>query len=187
MSIATLPLRKDVTPEDRWDLSSLYADDQAWEADFKKLDEQIATFETFRGRLSESPTVLAEALTFDSSFDRTAERLGTYAFLKTTEDQTDSEYQGLKARFQNLAVRAGQAASYMRPELLAIEEDEMARLMDHEAVAPFRLQLERSAALSPAHVDRQRRTIVGDARRNGLGGGQCVSPTQRCRSAIRRD
>ena len=41
--------------------------------------------------MGESAKTLAEALTFDSDFDRTAERLGTYAFLKTTEDQTDTQ------------------------------------------------------------------------------------------------
>lgn len=149
MSTATLPLRNEVKPEDCWDLSSLYPDDQSWEADYKKLEEQIETYETFRGRLSESAPVLAEALRFDSDFDRTAERLGTYAFLKTTEDQTDSAYQGMKARYQNLAVRAGQAASYMRPEILAISAETMAAFLEGDSLKPFRLQLERLVRYRP--------------------------------------
>jgi len=149
MSTATLPLRHDVRPADCWDLSSLYGDVSSWEADFKKLDDQIQIFETFRGRLAESAAVLAEALTFDSEFDRTAERLGTYAFLRTTEDQSDSDCQAMKARFQNLAVRAGQAASYIRPELLAIEPARMAELMADEALGLFRLQLERLLRYRP--------------------------------------
>lgn len=149
MSTATLPTRNEVNQEDRWDLSSLYANDEAWESDFAKLDQQIPTYESFRGRLGESAAILAEALEFDKDFDRTAERLGTYAFLKTTEDQTDSAYQGLKARFQNLAVRAGQTASYMRPEILTIDADRMASLMNDDAVAPFRLQLERLVRFRP--------------------------------------
>ncbi len=149
MSTATLPLRKDVDPQDCWDLSSLYADNQGWEADFTKLDQQLAKFETFRGRLDESAAVLAEALNFDSDFDRASERLGTYAFLKTTEDQTDSGYQALKSRYQNLAVRASEASSYMRPELLAISEDRIAELMADEAIAPFRLVLERLMRYRP--------------------------------------
>ena len=149
MSTATLPLRNEVKPEDCWDLSSLYPEDQSWEADYKKLEGQIATYETFRGRLSDSAEVLAEALRFDSDFDRTAERLGTYAFLKTTEDQTDSAYQGMKARYQNLAVRAGQAASYMRPEILAISAETMAAFLEDENLKPFRLQLERLVRYRP--------------------------------------
>jgi oligoendopeptidase F len=93
--------------------------------------------------------VLAEALTFDSEFDRACERLGTYAFLRTTEDQSDSDCQAMKARFQNLAVRAGQAASYMRPELLAIDPRTMTDLMADESLALFRLQLERLLRYRP--------------------------------------
>ncbi|QDT05896.1 Oligoendopeptidase F, plasmid [Rubripirellula lacrimiformis] len=146
---AKLPNRSEVAPEDCWDLSSLFADDAAWESDFAVLESKIANFETFRGRLGESAKTLAEALNFDNEFDLIAERLGTYAFLKTTEDQGDSKYQGMKSRFQNLAVRAGQAASYMRPELLSIDAETMAGLIEDPAVAPFRLQLERLVRFRP--------------------------------------
>lgn len=146
---STLPNRSDVDPGDCWDLASLYANDEAWEKAFLELQQRLPTFETFKGRLGESAATLAEALNFDSDFDRVAEKLGIYAFLKTTEDQSDSQYQGLKSRFQNLAVRAGQAASYMRPELLAVDEETMAAFMSDEAVAPYRLQLERLVRYRP--------------------------------------
>ncbi|TWT49338.1 Oligoendopeptidase F, plasmid [Rubripirellula amarantea] len=146
---ATLPSRKEVSPADCWDLSSLYADDQAWEQDFKRLDSLIPTFETFRGKLGESAATLAKALNFDNDFDKVAEKLGTYAFLKTTEDQGDSHYQGMKSRYQNLAVRAGQAASYMRPELLAIDQAKMDELISDPAVEPYQLQLERLVRYRP--------------------------------------
>ena len=149
MATATLPDRKDVDPSDCWDLSSLVVSDEAWETEFKRLEEKIPQYETYRGRLSESAKVLAEALEFDRDFDRAAERVGIYAFLKTTEDQADSTYQAMKARFQNLAVRAGQAVSYMRPELLAIEPERMAELVADPAVEPFRLVLERLVRYRP--------------------------------------
>jgi oligoendopeptidase F len=148
-STSTLPNRSDVAPSDCWDLASLYANDEAWEEAFLELEQRLPTFETFQGRLGESAATLAEALNFGSEFDRVAEKLGIYAFLKTTEDQSDSQYQGLKSRFQNLAVRAGQAASYMRPELLAVDEDTMATFMADDAVAPYRLQLERLVRYRP--------------------------------------
>ena len=56
--------------------------------------------------------VLHAALVFDSEFEQIAERLGTYAFLKTTEDQANSKYQALK-RVQNLAVMASYTPSFM--------------------------------------------------------------------------
>ena len=149
MATATLPSRNEVEQNDCWDLSSLCESELAWETDFETLNSRIETYESFRGRLAESPEVLSEALTFDSEFDRLAERIGTYAFLKTTEDQGNSDYQGMKLRFQNLAARANQAASYMRPELLSIDESRMNELMASESVAPFRLQLERLLRYRP--------------------------------------
>ena len=146
---ASLPLRKDVPKDDCWDLSSLFPNDEAWETEFVRVDAMIATYETFRGRLNESAEVLAEAMVFDSDFDRKTERLGYYSFLKTTEDQSDSNYQGMKARFQNLAVRASQAASFIRPELLAIPADEMTALIEHESLSRFRLSLERLLRYRP--------------------------------------
>jgi oligoendopeptidase F len=143
MSTVTLPYRKEVSPDDCWDLTSLYLDDAAWESDFKKLEGKIPQLESYRGRLGTSAEVLSEALSFDSTFDRMAERLGTYAFLKTTEDQADSTYQAMKARFQNLAVRASQASSYMRPEILAIPEDTISAMLESDALQLYRLQLQR--------------------------------------------
>ena len=90
--------------------------------------------------MSESAETLAEALEFESQFERTAERLGTFAFLKTTEDQSNSDYQAMKSRFQNLAMRASQAASFIGPELLAIEATRMAELMADERLRLYRLQ-----------------------------------------------
>lgn len=161
MTTATLPARNAVPAEHTWDLSSLFADDAAWEVDFEQQDAAIATYETYRGRLGESAATLAEALRFDSDFDRRAERLGIYAFLKSTEDQADSTYQALKSRYQNQAVRASQAASYMRPELLAIEDQRMQELMADEALAPFRLQLERLIRYRPHTLsDREERLLA---------------------------
>ena len=153
--------RDAVPPEDCWDLTSLYADDDAWNQSFDDLQSRIDHFETFRGRLGESAAVLAEALRFDSEFDRDAERLGTYAFLKTTEDQGNSDYQAFKARYQNLVVRAGQAASYMRPELLTIDDPTMDAFLNDPAVEPFRLQLERLRRYRPHTLsDREERLLA---------------------------
>jgi oligoendopeptidase F len=138
-----LPSRSEVPAADCWDLSTLYASDEAWEADFKKFEGMISRYAHFRGRLAESANVIAECLAFDIEMDRLAERLGTYAFLRTTEDQTNNTYQALTGRFQNLSVRAGQAASYLRPELLAIPADKMTAMMADPKLDAYRLSLQR--------------------------------------------
>ena len=46
--VKRLPERSRVKTDDTWDLSSLYADDQAWQKDLAKLKRQTKQFETFR-------------------------------------------------------------------------------------------------------------------------------------------
>lgn len=137
----TLPRRDQVAAADTWDLSSLFPDDAAWEAAFRKWEKRISGYDKFRGHLSDGPKALAAALKFDALFDRAGEALGNYASLKSTEDQSNSNYQRMIGRFHSAASRAGQAASYMRPEILAIPQPKMAKMLADRALKPFRIML----------------------------------------------
>ena len=140
---SNVPLRSEVDPAHTWDLSSLFSSDDAWESGFRQWESRIAEFESHRGRLSESPESLAACLAFHSDFDRQGERLGVYAFLKSAEDAGESRYQAMLGRYRHAAARAAQAASFIEPEILAIDPQQMARWLDADALAPFRLALER--------------------------------------------
>jgi len=141
--VVQLPQRSKVKTADTWDLSSLYENDAAWEAAFKAWEQQIPKFEKFRGSLGESAEKLAECLRFDSEFDRLGERVGTYAFLKTCEDQADSTYQAMQARFTSVATRAAAAQSFIRPEILAIKGSKLREFLKAEPLEPFQIALER--------------------------------------------
>jgi len=147
--VKTLSSRSKVKPADTWDLDSLYASDAAWEKGFKSWGKQIDGYDKFRGTLGDSPAALVACLKFDSQFERVAEQLGTYAFLKSTEDTADSTYQAMVGRFQNVASRAAQAASYIRPEILAISKVKMTQLLKSAKLRPYRLMLERMVRYKP--------------------------------------
>ncbi|MEE2826872.1 MAG: oligoendopeptidase F [Planctomycetota bacterium] len=147
--IKRLPNRDEVAESDTWDLSKLYPSDDDWETAFGQWESRIDGYEAFRGTLSESPNQLAECLAFDSELERLGERLGNYAYLRTTEDQTNSHYQRMIGRFQNVATRAGEASSYIRPEILAIDEGQWDVMIDSPELAPYRLLLERLVRYRP--------------------------------------
>lgn len=154
-SVQTVPSRSEVSPSDCWDLSSLYGSDQDWETDFARFETEIEKYADFKGRLGEGPEVLEKCFRFDLEIDRLAERLGTFAFLKTTEDQTNNTYQALVGRFQNLAVRASQLGSFIRPEILALSSETIEQYLAADELADFRLSLQR--------VVRYREHTLGDA------------------------
>lgn len=141
--------RAKVKPQDQWDLSCLFKSDKQWEQAFTKWQEQIGGYKKYRGQLGQSAARLAACLNFDCKFDREGESLGQYAFLKTTEDQGNSTYQRMKGRFIHAATQAAEAASYIRPEILAIAKTKLARFAKVPILAQWRLALERIARYRP--------------------------------------
>ncbi len=148
-SAKRLPSRTKVKKEDTWDLSSLYADDEAWERDFRRFQQQAKGYAKFRGKLGQSAKHLADCLRFDSRLDRLAEKVGTFAFLRTTEDQTNSDTQRMLGRFQNAATRASEAASFIRPEILAISRSRITQFLKSREMQPFALGVERLLRFKP--------------------------------------
>lgn len=147
--VKRLPARSRVKTDDTWDLSSLYASDEDWQKDLKKLKNRIPKFAQFKGRLGEGPSVLEKCLKFDSDFDRLAERLGVYAFLKTTEDQANGDHQNMMGQFQNVASRAAEEASFIRPELLSLSSSKLKKLIQSPLLKHYRLTLERLVRSKP--------------------------------------
>jgi|TARA_B100000700_G_scaffold79829_1_gene89824 oligoendopeptidase F len=148
-TVKSLPPRDTVTETDTWDLSSLYESTEAWESDYSLAEETLEKYAAFQGRLGENVETLAELLSFDSEMEQLLERLGYYAFLRLTEDQANSDSQALEARMQNLGARAAQAASWIRPELLAIDADTMDSFQQAECLQHYQLQLERVLRYRP--------------------------------------
>ena len=120
--VLKIPSRSEVAENDTWDLTFLFETDDAWDAGLRTLESKIDYYDSFKGRLGESAAVLAECLQFDSDFERDCDKLANYAYLKTTEDQTNSLYQGFISRYRNLATKAGEASSYIRPEILSLSQ-----------------------------------------------------------------
>ena len=151
VAVKTLPARKDVRAGDTWDLASLFRSDTEWEDALQVWEDRIPQFAPYAGTLGESPERLAECLTHELAFDREGDRLGTYAHLRASEDTAAAAAQRMTGRFQHVATRAGAAASFIRPEIMAIEPARLAAWMALPVLAPYRLLLERMVRTRP-HV-----------------------------------
>lgn len=147
--VKSLPPRGKVKPSDTWDLSSLFPSDSEWESAFVKWEEQIPGFGRFRGKLAQSAEMLSACLQFDAAIDRASERLGVYAALKAAEDQSNSDYQRMKGRYQHAATKAAEASSFIRPEIMAIPAMTMDQFMEARELAEWKLALERTLRYRP--------------------------------------
>ncbi len=147
--VKKLPPRSAVKSSDCWDLTGLFKSDAQWETAFKKWEAEIPRYAEFAGRLGDGAKSLAACLEFDLKFDRAGERLSTYAYLKAAEDTANSDYQRMMGRYQHAASLAGQAGSFIRPEIMAISAAKIKSFLASRELAAHRITLERLLRYKP--------------------------------------
>jgi len=129
---ATLPTRADIPVELTWDLTPVYADNDRWEADFAAIEPLLAELGGYQGRLGADAATLLAATRLQDRIHQQVYQLAVYAMLKRDEDTTDAIYQALADRVQQLMARVGAAGSFVRPELLALPDGTLDRLLVEE-------------------------------------------------------
>ncbi|BBO88938.1 oligoendopeptidase F [Desulfosarcina ovata] len=144
-----IPLREDIPAESQWDLTPLFADDAAWEAQFADVSAQLDGYAIFRGRLLESPEGLAKALEFHMQISRALDNLYTYAHLKSDEDKSNSHYVGMQDRAMGLFTRVSEASSFIDPEIQALDEVRKAEFLSSPALQTFGFFLEKILRAKP--------------------------------------
>ncbi len=158
--VIRVPERGEIPECDRWDLTHLYANDEAWEAAFKALQESYPGIAQFRGKLGESPAALLAALEFEKSIDQPLERLGTYASLRVSENGADPAFLEREARLQNLHTKVVEACSFISPELQAVPDDAFARLLDAPELSPWRTVLDRLRRFRPHTLNEREESLL---------------------------
>lgn len=116
-----IPSRKDVKETDKWNLSSLYKSNKAWETDLAVLKKEIKKAASFKGKLGKSPESLLKALCWLSNTTKLAERLSSYAFLNQSAEAQNPKNQRRTGIISQVVTDFSASISYMDPEILAIK------------------------------------------------------------------
>ena len=145
-----VPERIDIDERYKWDLSDMYRDTQAWEADREKFIDVLPTLERFRGQLStDGPTLLA-AIKAMQSVETIIANLYVYAGLRSYEDTRASENAAHFSEAQSLYARYQETLSFFTPELLAIPEHTLSQfLASTPGLAVYTHYLEEIARMRP--------------------------------------
>jgi len=150
--INQLPERKDIPVEDTWRLEDIFATDQAWEEEFKNIQDSLPKGEQYRGKLGESADVLWDALQFQDEITERLGRLYTYSHMRYDQDTGNTFYQGMDDRAKNLYSQASSIFSYIVPEILTIEEEKLNRFMDEKEELTLYRQVLKEINLQRPHV-----------------------------------
>jgi oligoendopeptidase F len=118
--------------EETWDLTHLFADDATFERAKRELGSALLGLSRWRGKLTESAALLAEALDeIDSSRKRFA-LLRSYSSLKSDADTRVAAYQAMRESVDLLATEFARQVAFVRPEILAAEPERLEQFISEE-------------------------------------------------------
>ncbi|MEK4853209.1 oligoendopeptidase F [Paenibacillus sp. FSL H7-0756] len=116
-----LPKRSEVPAENRWKLEDMFASEEQWDAEYKEVKALITSAASFQGKL-DSPDALKKCFELDDKLSLLTERLYVYAHMRQDEDTAAPKYQALSSKAKKLGVEAGEALSFVTPEILALPD-----------------------------------------------------------------
>ena len=90
-------------------------------------------------------------LEFDKTLDLKIERVSHYASLQLAEDSANPDYRARMGQLQNLCTKIGETASFIVPEIQAIEGRRFAQFLDDPVLKEWRISLHKIRRMKP-HV-----------------------------------
>ena len=117
---------------DQWDLTRLYASEEDWNKDLKFIESKASVFQSFKGKLSSSPSLFYKALSQYEETSRLMEKAYGYAHLQFDTNTTHSHYQEMVDRARQVSQHLNVATAFFIPEMLSIGDKELEVMLNKE-------------------------------------------------------
>ena len=112
--------REEIDSKYKWDLSSMFPSDEAFEAGLEELKAYCPKLLAFKGKISTSAQALLEFLQLEDKMNLLLYKIINYAERKSDEDTRVAKYQAYVANATSAYTQVGEAISWFAAELLAI-------------------------------------------------------------------
>jgi oligoendopeptidase F len=146
--------RADIPEPSQWDLSHIYPDWGAWEADLERLRALMAAYQELEGSLAEGAHRILEASRQSDELGQLAYRVYQYPGLMQSQDTRDNAVQSRLEQVRLALAAFKQATAWYTPELLRIPEATMQGWLDATPeLAPYRFGIEESYRMQQHVLD----------------------------------
>jgi len=130
---------RDAIPEAyRWNIADILVDEAAFDATLAKVEEMLPELTAYQGRLSESPEILADALDLYNEIQRAGEDAVVWAGQRQHTDTRNQAANSTLAKARALGGKAGEAASFLAPEIAQIPADKLEAFLENKRLATYR-------------------------------------------------
>lgn len=140
--------RSEMDPRYEWDLSTLYADDAAWEEAFAAIDPRMAELPAYAGKLHDAKE-LAEFLKKGTAVELEVDNLFSYASLRQSEDTRANAAQSMFARVYSKVVAFSASIAFADPEILSLPDETLDAFLKDPQLADYRFYLEKLIRQKP--------------------------------------
>ncbi|MCI8632011.1 MAG: oligoendopeptidase F [Lachnospiraceae bacterium] len=134
--------RSQIAEEYKWDLTPMYASDEAWEAELKNVDDLIERLPAYAGKLTASPESLRAFLDDQEVLERKLSNLSCYASLRRSEDTRAQAAQVMMSKARSKLVKVGSLLSFAEPEILSMSEEQFKSFIEAPVLKEYRFMLE---------------------------------------------
>jgi len=116
-----------------WNSESVFPSVEAWEKEINQILESVPKIKQFQGRLSESPSVLLEALTLSETLISRAQIASMYAGFNFSVDSTNQQAAGMRSKGHSMTGQVASAVAFLQPEILAIGREKLAQWLSENS------------------------------------------------------
>ena len=162
--------RATVDPRYTWDVTRIYASDEAWEQAYAALREDGKAFAALAGTLSSGREAILTAISRYAKLEAAMSRVYCYAMMKQNEDTTVGKYQGMLAQAASLASELGADGAFLMPELLALPDGTLEALIDDPDFAEYDAMLRSALRMKPHTLTAREEQLLA------MAGDVCGAP-----------
>lgn len=115
--------RHEIEEQYKWAIHDIYADDNAWNADYDFVKSCTDKIKAYKGKLGESAETLYSYFTMNDEISVKFDSLVNYAHRRHDEDTANPVYLEMSGRLSSLISDISDASSFEVPEILAISKE----------------------------------------------------------------
>lgn len=112
-----------------WDLDSVYASEEEWQADYDKAMEMLSGYDKFKGKLNNAETIKEYFdFAYFTELTRIQTKLWMYANLGNNLDATDGKFKNMLAKIENMDRIEDQKGAFADTEIFELSLEERKKI-----------------------------------------------------------
>src|SRR5215211_3876142 len=148
----TIRTRAEIPAQYKWNAASVFASDEAWDAEADSLLARLNDVKQMAGSVGKSAKTVADALEASNELQQRLGKVIVYAAIAQAVDNADTNAARMYGKMQGVYGQDIAGISFIEPEILAIDEDQLAHWRETEPLLKIYGQYFDNLLRQKAHV-----------------------------------